>query len=80
MTRAYPIDDIGTINGSPFDHGDNECKYYSPENFAQNVRTPLIIHYHYFVSTVAVSVQTGIAFMNWYAICPLVVSCLTSLV
>ena len=26
--------------------------------------TPLIIHYHYFVSTVAVSVQTGIAFMN----------------
>ena len=30
-------DDIGTINGSPFDHGDNECKYYSPENFAQNI-------------------------------------------
>ena len=26
--------------------------------------TPLIIHYHYFVSTAAVSVQTGIAFMN----------------
>ena len=25
-------DDIGTINGSPFDHGANECKYYSPEN------------------------------------------------
>ncbi len=30
-------DDIGTINGSPFDHGDNECKYYSPEHFAQNI-------------------------------------------
>ena len=30
-------DDIGTINGSPFDHGDNECKYYSPENVAQNI-------------------------------------------
>ena len=30
-------DDIETINGSPFDHGDNECKYYSPENFAQNI-------------------------------------------
>ena len=30
-------DDIGTINGSPFDHGDNECKYYSPEKFAQNI-------------------------------------------
>ena len=27
-------DGIGTINGSPFDHGDNECKYYSPENVA----------------------------------------------
>ena len=63
-------DDIGTINGSPFDNGDKKTKTY----------TPLIIHYHYVVSTVAVSVQTGIAFMNWYAICPLVVSCLTSLV
>ena len=31
-------DDIGTINGSPFDHGDNECKYYSPENVAQNIQ------------------------------------------
>ena len=30
-------DDIGTINGSPFDHGHNECKFYSPENFAQNI-------------------------------------------
>ena len=30
-------DDIGTINGSPFDHGDNECKYYSPENVAKNI-------------------------------------------
>ena len=56
-------DDIGTINGSPFYHGDNECKYYSPENLPKTY-TPLIIHYHYFVSTVAVSVQTGIAFMN----------------
>ena len=28
-------DDIGTINGSKFDHGDNEC--YSPENCAQNI-------------------------------------------
>ena len=55
-------DDIGTINGSPFDHGDNECKYYSPENFAQTIHPTN--HYHYFVSTVAVSVLTGIAFMN----------------
>ena len=30
-------DDIGTIKGSPFDHGDNERKYYSPDNFAQNI-------------------------------------------
>ena len=31
-------DDIGTINGSPFDHGDNECKYYSPEKCAQTIQ------------------------------------------
>ena len=24
-------------NGSPFDHGDNECKYYSPEHFSQTI-------------------------------------------
>ena len=30
-------DDNATINGSPFDHGDNECKYYSPEKFAQTI-------------------------------------------
>ena len=29
-------DDI--VNGSPFDHGDNECKYYSPEKFAQTIQ------------------------------------------
>ena len=28
-------DDI--VNGSPFDHGDNECKYYSPEKIAQTI-------------------------------------------
>ena len=34
------------------------------QKFVPKTYTPLIIHYHYFVSTVAVSVQTGIAFMN----------------
>ena len=37
LLKTTIFDDIGTINGSPFDHGDNECKYYSPENFAQNI-------------------------------------------
>ena len=30
-------DDIGTNTVSPFDHGDNEFKYYSPESVAQNI-------------------------------------------
>ena len=31
-------DDIGTINGSPFDHGDNEYKYYSLEKRAKTIQ------------------------------------------
>ncbi len=59
-------DDIGTINGSPFENlimvimnANTTHQKILPKTY-----TPLIIHYHYFVSTVAVSVQTGIAFMN----------------
>ena len=56
-------DDIGTINVSPLIMVIMNANT-SHQKILPKPYTPLIIHYHYFVSTVAVSVQTGIAFMN----------------